>query len=1041
MALTSGSKRPSPPPSSPVTPPSHRAKHKRKQETEQEEEAEKPLVKEKYPYKADNDPALETSKETKRKLFSVQDPSRINESVLAGLKCLLLDVSFDLESVLNNINLSEIVASMFETERWPELIDNVIQGIHTNSETRQEMALRVILCLPEKECLLCLPRADKFWSDNYESILADFFRINFLRFWDLFDSPNFNIQALTFDASVKLTCLLPRMRLDRVLLKMVVWLQLAFRRGGQIDIVEPRIMDLVHVARNYRHDFEKSLNSRLMSCMFEIAETADDNFHKCQAIVIIKILLERSPMDVRRFVKKLSEECKCRILDNCVRLMFRIEDVPSWYDMETESGEHMGISGNYKLGESLLNEVCFDTKEGILLSFGTEMIPEYMNSEDWQTRHAGVIAFEAIGRESDPEKIREQTERVVDISLADPHPRVRWAAIEAILSFSDDDSDHDKEHVRFLNKFLPRLVAIIRSSASIYPRVQFHATKAVRHLINNCDNEAYVRSFSEDLVPELLKFLEKGGKFRDEAMEILRLLTASFPVVFHSYYQEIVDSLKPLVSQSLLGAKSIESLSYIFSEFFKYQTLFLLSDANEVFTIVFKILDDWTDTDNRVKIHILKALFQLCKLQQTDKFLNKTMPVLIQILKNTNDSTMTLTIDKNQILSDPEERILACDLLSNFAVRFQEQFAPWASKVAPPLISLFRNTYDDDFDEELDADAAKIASVNALPSVLLSCQHRKEYQQLINSTVRALVKSSQKESKRAIDTVMLKSLNACIAISGSVFNVIVIKQIAVLINQQVSQESLYANLKHVTDYEMEQEEEIIQAAKCLETMINTLKFAFLPHVDKLLPAVEALWGPDNEYPDKVKEVAISIFNLLLKDYPYKLQRYRDTYPRVVMDFCESESPQLQREAACGIGLCATHRELISNFDALEAINNLYHVIERAMESERRMTYDAAVSALGKICEFRHDTINGPEVVPIWLSFLPLTNDCEEAKYAHKQLCLLLEKADPDLLGLNDENLNKITQILREILLQSGYIATEETTCSIIYLLTQLGAMP
>ncbi|KAI9089051.1 hypothetical protein K1719_029330 [Acacia pycnantha] len=559
------------------------------------------------------------------------------------------------------------------------------------------------------------------------------------------------------------------------------------------------------------------------------------------------------------------------------------------------------------------------------------------------------------------EKIREQTERVVDVSLADPHPHVRWAAIQVILN---SISDHPKEHVQYLMKFLPRLVTIIRSSASIYPRVQFHATRAVRHLINYCDHEDDVRLFSEDLAPELLKFLKI---FPDGAMEVLRSLAISFPVVFRGHYQETVDSLKPLVSRSLLGVKSIESLSYIFSWFLREPSLFLPSNAEE-------------------------ALSQLCKLPQTNEFLNKTMPVFIQILKNTKDPTMTtLTIDKEQIPSCPEQRILACDLLSNFAVRFQEKFAPWASRVSPLLTSLFRSTDDDDDDEDEDDEdddnchftaAVKISSIKALPSVLLSCLHRKETQGLINSTVQALVNASQKEMKRAIDIEMLKSLNACIAISGSVFNVDVIKQIAVLIHHQLSHGSLFANLEHVTDYEMEQEEEIIQAAKCLETMINTLKSAFLPHVDELLPAVEAL--------------------------------YRDTYPRVVMDFCESESPQLQREAACGIGLCATHRELISNFDALEAINNLYHVIERALESERRMTYDAAVSALGKICEFRHDTINGPEVVPIWLNFLPLRNDYEEAKYAHQQLCLLLEKADPDLLGLNNENLYKVTQILREL---------------------------
>ncbi|KAI9089188.1 hypothetical protein K1719_029467 [Acacia pycnantha] len=469
------------------------------------------------------------------------------------------------------------------------------------------------------------------------------------------------------------------------------------------------------------------------------------------------------------------------------------------------------------------------------------------------------------------ERIPEQTERVVDISLDDPHPRVRWAAIQVILSSL---LDHPKEHVQYLIKFLPRLVTIIRSSASIYPRVQYDATIAVRLLINKCDNEEVIRSFSEDLVPELLRSLEQGGVFRVDAMEILRSLAISFPVIFRNHYKETVDSLKPHVSQWFLGAKSIECLSYVFSWFLKDQSLFVLSDAE---------------------------------------------------------------------------------------------------KVSPLLTSLFRNTDDNTFD----ANAVKMASVNALPNVLLSCQHKKEYQELINSTVQALVQASQKETEREVDTEMLKSLNACIAISGSVFNLDVIKQIAVAINQQLSQGTIYwpFNLDHNV-YDMEQQEEIIQvcvkilhyfgpvATKCLETMINTLKSAFLPHVDELLPAVQALW-----------------------------------------------------EAARAIGLCATNTQLISNFDALKAINNLYHVIGCALESERRMTYDAAVSALGKICEFRHDIINGPQVVPIWINFLPLRNDFEEAKYAHQQLCRLLDTADPDILELDNKNLEMlITQILNKVIM-------------------------
>ncbi|XP_028764276.1 importin-5-like [Neltuma alba] len=614
------------------------------------------------------------------------------------------------------------------------------------------------------------------------------------------------------------------------------------------------------------------------------------------------------------------------------------------------------------------------------------------------------------------EMICDQAQKLLDISLTDPHPRVHWAAIEAIIEII---TDSHQEHVRYLNKFLPRLVTIIKS-ASIYPRVQFHAVMAVRHLINNCDNED-VKSFSEDLVPELLKFLQQGEKFREEAMEILRSLAVSFPALFRRYYQETVGSLKLFVSESLFGAKSIECLSYIFSGFLRDQSLSLLTDAQE-------------------------ALAQLCKLPQlvADKFLNIIMPVLIQTLENANNIpyTMTLTIAQ-QSPTCPEQTLLACDLLSKFADRFQEQFAPWASRVSPLLTRLFRSN------NTADREDAKIASVKALPSVLLSCQDRRESQRtLFNFTVRALLEALEEEMERAKGIAMLKSLNSCIAISGSVLGADVINRIADLLHQVLSQTS-FANLQKEMGQgelspdsidKLEQEEEIIQGATCLVTMINTLKSAFLTHIDELLPAVEALWGHDNGYPDKVKAVAISIFNLILKDYPDRLQRYLDTYALVVMELCYSESPQLQWEAARGIGLCATHRGLVSNFDAPVAIGSLYHVIECGIESKREMTYDAAVSALGKICEFRRDIIDGPQVVSIWLNFLPLRNDSREAKYAHQQLCKMLKRFDQDLLGTDNENLGQAIQILNEILLQSDYLATEETTCLIISLLSQFGAL-
>ncbi|XP_054790195.1 importin subunit beta-3-like isoform X1 [Prosopis cineraria] len=353
------------------------------------------------------------------------------------------------------------------------------------------------------------------------------------------------------------------------------------------------------------------------------------------------MLDEQALRRVSEFLVELSAEARCSIFQNCVRLLLCIADVPAWYDVESTSSGYMGISEKYRLGKFLLFRVCWHSPEDIPLSIGFEMVPQYLISENWQVRHAGLIVFaatvSACGR---PEMICDHAERVLEISLTDAHPRVLWAAIDAIICLT---SDSDQKHVRYLNKFVPRLVAIIRS-ASIYPRLQLHAVIVTGRLIKYCGDEE-VKSFSEDLVPELLKFLkfyannhlQRGGKFREEATETLRPLAVSFSVVLRKYYQETVDSLKPLISQLLLGAKSIESLSYIFSAFlWDHSALSLLKNAGEVFLVVFRIANNWTDTDRRLKIHILKALSQLCRLPrlEADKFLNEIMPLLIPTLED-----------------------------------------------------------------------------------------------------------------------------------------------------------------------------------------------------------------------------------------------------------------------------------------------------------------------------------------------------------------------------------------------------------------------
>ncbi|KAI9089140.1 hypothetical protein K1719_029419 [Acacia pycnantha] len=909
--------------------------------------------------------------------FHGQDAPRFNQRVLASLKPLLLDVIQNLdESIPDLPNLSQVAAKIFVFERWEELLDYVFDALHTEFEWMQEMALRVLSTLPEtrKECL----GAYKFWWHNYESLIP--------RFLELFDSADLNIRALTFDASVKLVRLLHQWKFDDEFDKLIQTMIRFLRdshRDAQTHIVEQRMMDLVELAKGCTDHFLKRLNV-VLGCLFQIVQTVDDNTFikcQCQAIEIIKILDDRDFCNVSKCLVDLSNESKRRMLENCVRLMCRIADVPACYDLDAE---HTGTSGDHKLGMFLLLRLVFHSKQDILLLFVREMIPQYLYSEDWQTRRAGVIAFSTIGVVHETIMI-EQAERVINISLADPHRRVLCAAIDLITCLV---KDFGEDQVKYITKFVPILVTIIRSS-SIYPSIQLRATMAIHLFIDNCADEEAVKPFLKDLIPVLLDLLEKEErKFWKEARETLKSLAVSFPAIFRGYFQKLVDSLKAFTSQSLLEEKFMNHLSFIFIGPLMHKYLSLLKDIQP------------------------EALSQLCNLPQrvAGQLLSKIMPDLLKTLENAEPFTKQFKLKKT---------VLACDLLTKFADHFPKKFEPWATSVCPLLISLFACTQPE----------AKIASVRVLPSLLRSCEHRKEARKFF---LYAVVRDLFSQLEKICGTQVLRSE--------------LVKQIADHIKQILFQSSGFAYMKKTREeasplsshsvaerHKQELEEQIIQAASCLMTMITTLKSEFLPHVCYLLPAIQALWG--SHCPDNVKAVAISILNLLFSDYPKKWERHCNTYPMIVIDLCYSQNPQLQREAAHGIGLRATHSKLMRNFDAPGSMDGLNFVIDSGRQSEERAkAYDAAISAFGKILEFRRHIIHTPQMLPLRLKCLPLRHDFKEDEYGNAQLNLPLERYDRD-------NLSKAIQICKKILSKRDHLATSATIGLIKSWLSKVEAKP
>ena len=61
--------------------------------------------------------------------------------------------------------------------------------------------------------------------------------------------------------------------------------------------------------------------------------------------------------------------------------------------------------------------------------------------------------------------------------------------------------------------------------------------------------------------------------------------------------------------------------------------------------------------------------------------------------------------------------------------------------------------------------------------------------------------------------------------------------------------------------------------------------------------------------------------------------------------------------------------------------------------------DNAVSALGKVLQFRRDCVEGTPLVATWLNALPIRHDLAEAHVAHAQLVRFVEASDPRCITL------------------------------------------
>ncbi|CAL5433751.1 unnamed protein product [Camellia sinensis] len=1013
---------------------------------------------------------------------------RLSPSTQSSLKSILLACvqREEQKTIIKKLcdTVSELASGILPDNGWPELLPFMFQCVSSDSPKLQESAF------------LIFAQLSQFMGD---ALIPHIKHLHAVFLQCLTSSSNSDVKIAALSAAINfIQCLSnssDRDRFQDLLPAMMRTLTEALNCGQEVTAQEALEL-LIELAGTEPRFLRRQLVD-VVGSMLQIAEaeTLEEGTRHLAVEFVITLAeaRERAPGMMRKLPQFIS-----RLFAILMKMLLDMEDDPAWHSAESED-EDAGETSNYSVGQECLDRLSIALGGNTIVPVASEQLPAYLAAPEWQKHHAALIALAQIAEGCSKVMIKtlEQVVNMVLNSFQDPHPRVRWAAINAIGQLSTDLGPDLQ--VQYHQRVLPALAAAMDDFQN--PRVQFeaHAASAVLNFSENCTPDI-LTPYLDGIVGKLLVLLQNGKQMVQEgALTALASVADSSQEHFQKYYDAVMPYLKTILvnatdkSNRMLRAKAMECISLVGMAVGKEK---FRDDAKQVMEVLMSLQGSQMETDDPTTSYMLQAWARLCKCLGQDflPYMSVVMPPLLQSAQLKPDVTITSADSDNEIdesddesmetitLGDKrigiktsvlEEKATACNMLCCYADELKEGFYPWIDQVAPTLVPLLKFY----FHEEV-----RKAAVSAMPELLRSAKLAVEkgiaqgrngsyVKQLSDYIVPALVEALHKEPDTEICASMLDALNECIQLNGSAMIQTICKEflpqsgisgplldesqvksivdeIKQVITASSSRKGERAERAKAEDFdaeegeilreENEQEEEVFdQVGEILGTLIKTFKASFLPFFDELSSYLMPMWGKDKTAEER--RIAICIFDDVAEQCHEAALKYYDTYLPFLLEACNDMNPDVRQAAVYGLGVCAEFGGSVFKPLVLEALSTLNVVIRdpNALQPENIMAYDNAVSALGKICQFHRESIDSAQVVPAWLSCLPIKGDLIEAKVVHDQLCSMVERSDRELLGPNNQYLPKIVAVFAEVLCAGKELATEQTASRMINLLRQL----
>nr|XP_012150540.1 PREDICTED: importin-5 isoform X2 [Megachile rotundata] len=771
------------------------------------------------------------------------------------------------------------------------------------------------------------------------------------------------------------------------------------------------------------------------------------------ALEVLVTLAETAPAMVR----KVGGKYIASLVPLVLKMMTDIEEDEKW-SFSDEIVDDDNDSNNV-VAESALDRLACGLGGKTMLPQIVQNIPSMLNNSDWKYRHAALMAISAVGEgcHKQMETMLPQIMEGVIQYLQDPHPRVRYAACNAIGQMSSDFAPIFEK--KFHDKVIPGLLMVLDDNAN--PRVQAHAGAALVNFSEDCPKniltpylDAIMAKLESILTAKFQELVEKGTKLvLEQVVTTIASVADTCEEQFVTYYDRLMPCLKYIIQNAnqqehkILRGKTIECVSLIGLAVGPEK---FIADASEVMDMLLKTHSEGNLPDDDPQTsYLISAWARICKIlgKQFEQYLPLVMgPVLrtaamkpeVALLDNEDMEGIDdfdwefISLGEQQNFgiktAGLEDKASACEMLVCYARELKEGFADYAEEVVQLMVPMLKFYFHD---------GVRTAAAASLP-YLLDCAKIKGPQYLEGMWAYIcpdLLKAIDTEPESEVLLELLYSLAKCIetlgaGCLGSQPMAELLRILDKLLNKHFERAVARLEKRKDEDYDEVVEEQLAdednedvytlsKIGDILHALFITHKSSFFPYFDQICGHFVKLLSPERSWSDH--QWALCVFDDVIEFGGPECAKYQEYFLRPMIQYVSDKSAEVRQAAAYGCGVLGQYGGEAFAQACAEALPRLMEVINdpESRSPENVNPTENAISAVTKILKYNNKAINVDEILPHWLSWLPVVEDEDEAPHVYGYLCDLIEANHVTVLGPNNANLPRLISYFAEALFKDA----------------------